>query len=838
MNAKIIQLNDELKTYQANGLDAKKKLIALNNEISSKSESYKSQQRKYEAMKLELEQREKQKKELETEISQYSKMDMKALNSNSYNAMIDKYLDELNIKKQLMQLLNEENKRIDQKFTVESKSLENNQDFNIPPEQEVYVKAMLEVITIKYIKRTVDDKKNHDEGNIQKLTSLVSYRINKDTTFDSLKEVACSFWKTPMEENDLTDENGAQLPESAKVQEYFKAHSQDIHTLLLYIKPREITKALTPGMVEVITSKDQQATGKIKNTNFQRVKKVEINGYEEFFAEFPGMKDYIDEDKLKQKENKILNGSSKKRIIDNNHFCLAFWLFIILLINVITLMLQRNNTRQHYILASLNTMLRIEDSYNHIDDSYQDIGTISDFNQFLTNSIQNALFYTDSDQDAPTFLVQNTYLSPLRIRQVRTKTREDCVMITRSASDIQCYYVEYNQDTKFTEDLSVGSTDDWVKYKTKEQNNIDSKIHGYSSDYDGSGYVYDFPNPTTYSEANTIFTELKTDNAFDSQTRAVFINANLYNQGMDQLLEIELGVEFTTAGLIRPLEKRVNFYKINRYDDKHYTMGIDVFKILVVIMLLIFSIYMTSTNENGSKAFNWRYFTTFPAVLNLILIILMLISVHNNFKLKNYGTTIQSLLSQSSFFDAKKYVDAYNNNFVVDSLIVFVIAVRLVQFLRLVSDFELGLNTISKAGVVLFRYFLTLIPILVSFGIIGMILWGSASSNFETYGKALISIIALGIGHFDEKIILNADTNLTAAFLTIYFFFFLFFLVTFFASVIIDTYRIVAMEAGAQTPSKDKMGLFQWMFGWLPISLWKKCISFIKNKSWKKSPQK
>jgi len=108
--------------------------------------------------------------------------------------MIDKYLDELNVKKQLMQLLNEENKRIDQKFTVESKSLENNQDFNIPPEQEVYVKAMLEVITIKYIKRTVDDKKNHDEGNIQKLTSLVSYRINKDTTFDSLKQVACSFW--------------------------------------------------------------------------------------------------------------------------------------------------------------------------------------------------------------------------------------------------------------------------------------------------------------------------------------------------------------------------------------------------------------------------------------------------------------------------------------------------------------------------------------------------------------------------------------------------------------------------------------------------------------------
>jgi len=68
--------------------------------------------------------------------------------------MIDQYLDELNIKKELLQLLNEENKRIDHKFTIESKSLENNQDQNISPEQEVYVKSMLEVITIKYIKVT------------------------------------------------------------------------------------------------------------------------------------------------------------------------------------------------------------------------------------------------------------------------------------------------------------------------------------------------------------------------------------------------------------------------------------------------------------------------------------------------------------------------------------------------------------------------------------------------------------------------------------------------------------------------------------------------------------
>jgi len=48
-----------------------------------------------------------------------------------------------------------------------------------------------------------------------------------------------------------------------------------------------------------------------------------------------------------------------------------------------------------------------------------------------------------------------------------------------------------------TDDLVSGSTEDWAKYQTKEQNNIFSTIRGHSSDYDGSGYVYDFAETAT-----------------------------------------------------------------------------------------------------------------------------------------------------------------------------------------------------------------------------------------------------------------------------------------------------------------------------------------------------
>jgi len=38
----------------------------------------------------------------------------------------------------------------------------------------------------------------------------------------------------------------------------------------------------------VITARDQQTIAKIDGSNFQRIKKVEVNGYREFFKEFPG----------------------------------------------------------------------------------------------------------------------------------------------------------------------------------------------------------------------------------------------------------------------------------------------------------------------------------------------------------------------------------------------------------------------------------------------------------------------------------------------------------------------------------------------------------------------
>jgi len=92
-----------------------------------------------------------------------------------------------------------------------------------------------------------------------------------------------------------------------------------------------------------------------------------------------------------------------------------------------------------------------------------------------------------------------------------------------------------------------------------------------------------------------------------------------------------------------------------------------------------------------------------------------------------------------------------------------------------------------------------------SFALMGMILWGSISSDFEIEVNALISVAALALGHFDYQILQEGNIHLTAAFLTIYYFFFIFFLVTVFASILIDSYRIVTIEHNAKK-NEDEEG--------------------------------
>lgn len=93
---------------------------------------------------------------------------------------------------------------------------------------------------------------------------------------------------------------------------------------------------------------------------------------------------------------------------------------------------------------------------------------------------------------------------------------------------------------------------------------------------------------------------------------------------------------------------------------------------------------------------------------------------------------------------------------------------------------------------------------MVAFGVVGMLLWGTISSDFSVKGSAFISVIALALGHFDSKILDAGNIYITAVILTLYYFFLIFFLITVFTSIMIDTYRVVKMERSAQESDKKQ----------------------------------
>jgi len=53
----------------------------------------------------------------------------------------------------------------------------------------------------------------------------------------------------PSDSIDLTDENGAQVPQEDKIEEYFRSHGQSFQGALLVLKHREESAQLTPGIL-------------------------------------------------------------------------------------------------------------------------------------------------------------------------------------------------------------------------------------------------------------------------------------------------------------------------------------------------------------------------------------------------------------------------------------------------------------------------------------------------------------------------------------------------------------------------------------------------------------
>mmetsp|Transcript_17051 Transcript_17051/g.14946 ORF Transcript_17051/g.14946 Transcript_17051/m.14946 type:complete len:323 (+) Transcript_17051:1052-2020(+) len=293
------------------------------------------------------------------------------------------------------------------------------------------------------------------------------------------------------------------------------------------------------------------------------------------------------------------------------------------------------------------------------------------------------------------------------------------------------------------------------------------------------------------------------------------------------------GFENNVGGTTDSLERFFTYFDTNKYKDG-YTEAGDNFRLFVISGLIIATVYMLVTDEEGKLSLNYLYPVTYFGFCNIAIIVFGIIAVDGNKSLKNLNldnnSILETALSTNPYVNLEQARDYYSLSFRWDAIFILFVVLRLLGFLKISKYFYVIFVTLETAGLFLLKYFLTLIPIFIGFSIVANTVFGKDEIKFIDVSQSVILLVSLTIGYFPDGLFEKSDINLMAPFFTIYYFFMVFFLIAVFASIYIDIYRKIYMEYGEKFEGED-INYVRWFLSFVP---W----DYLKKRKTKKESQK
>jgi hypothetical protein len=840
-NQKLIEVAEEIDKLKNKKAKQQKEIKRLENENNTKQELYTRNEEKIAALKIELEERKRELKYLEdppkdghTVRPSIAGKDQSALFTED---IFDK-LNDLTFLEKFNKLLEEKIHHMDNNFKDELKKMDDNDEVD-DPERDFYAKAVIKTITIRYMhnakKYLEDEEKNKKKRNIKRELEMersinyIGLRLAGSTKFSDFMDIACRFWNVDPKTHELTDESFSQLPHEEYVETFFKTRHQESSPILLILKERDMNcQLLNPAMQDAI-SLQENSKKKVDEVNLAREIKQEIDKYQEFFRKFPGMKFYIDSDKIKEKERGVPKKAASGAV-GENHCCVFLMMLLLLSFTCTTLFNEVEVFRNYYTAASIQNLYGVNNELLSVTESsgtgiaYDQILNVTAMWTYFSNRIAPTYFLSTGTVSQTTFQYNNAVVGPLRFRTMRVNSKS-CQHMAGAPYQVGCYYDEYTSSTKATSTILDGSQP-WMYYQTPQQSLESGTITGYYGTYDGSGYIVDIdPAYSTRQDfLNMITNDLMPNHFVNISTRALAFTVNMYNIPGDYYLTVQMLLEFDVVGgvYINPLT--VQQLQINLYDSpKANHSGFDAVKGILAAFLFVFILNILFRSP-GTR-FNFSYLFTSYGFINTMIAVLTFVAIAKTHQLNSLGLQ-PTLINANYFVELGPAAILYQSIFFYQSIACGLLIFRLVYFLKMNAEFEIIFMTLEKTGKMILTYCGLVIPIIFAFAISGMILWASLSSSFVTLDQAFLSCILLALGRFDRQILIDAEYIPTIIYLTIYYLFVIFFLITVLVGLYVDNYRITMMDYGYNYArfgeKKTVKDLFRWLFEWLPREVWNK----------------
>ncbi|XP_052071199.1 polycystin family receptor for egg jelly-like [Mytilus californianus] len=438
---------------------------------------------------------------------------------------------------------------------------------------------------------------------------------------------------------------------------------------------------------------------------------------------------------------------------------------------------------------------------------FDQVNSIAQFWNWTQNALLNSLYYTDwyngdvfSDSSSLIQDKQTLLVGSARLRQLRTIPYK-CV----APLD---YLIEYCRDdySSFSEDKKDYKLN-WDSLNGSDPTDIPDSLFSYSkssdidgypywgifSTYGGGGYVADLG--TTMTDASTVIDTLMKNNWVDNNTRAIFIEVNLYNPN-NNLFGICLYVlEFLQTGGIEPFE-RFFIFRLDRYSN-----GFMYFVMAIELITMAFVIFYTVTEVKKIRKLKTEYFKEFWNVWELIVLAIAyglvlvfiyrsVISVQMMKKVKENPTTFVN------FFFAIVW-DECCGYFI--GILAFMETLRFLRLLRFNKKVSLFTSTMMYVAKPLLSFGVVFMSGFLAFSTTAYFFFNTYMFDFRTFVSTLETLLSMMLGKFDYE---KAWTTTRVAGPIIFGMFalcFNFILVNFFLTIVIDGFEVVKSDLSKQS---------------------------------------
>ncbi len=311
--------------------------------------------------------------------------------------------------------------------------------------------------------------------------------------------------------------------------------------------------------------------------------------------------------------------------------------------------------------------------------------------------------------------------------------------------------------------------------------------------YGGGGYVGDLGKYP--AKAYKLINELKKNDWFDRRTRAVFLEACVYNAQVNLFAIMNFVVEFLPTNGIATYHsvKIARLYTFGG-STQSFTIACQFF---VMFFLLLF-VYRESKKiyKDGKK-----YFKGFWNLTEFTMIILVLVTISVFFsRMLLVNSAVKDIHDNPGKFVSFNKVAKWDDLFqYMMSFLVMVACVKSIRLLSFNKTISLLSSTLKGSAKPLSAFSVVFLVFFMAYTIFAFIIFVEQLEDFKSFVTAIESTMALLLGSFEFEDIKTAQPILGPIYFLTLMLFGVMYILNVFLSIVMDTYADVKANISKQS---------------------------------------